>query len=137
METKRFIDAEKGIVYTTISGPITLAEIKADMAQLAKNAAYRPDMPGLMDLRGATALLSAEETAQFADLIKSSPRLLSRTRRALLVSSDLSFGMYRMFESFAAGGTVEFRVFRDEGDARAWVEEAAAANKAKPPGGPK
>ena len=131
METKRFIDAEKGIVYTTISGPITLAEIKADMAQLATNAAYRPDMPGLMDLRGATALLSADETAQLADLIKANPRLLNRTRRALLVGSDLSFGMYRMFESFAASGTVEYRVFREENAARAWVEEAAAANKAR------
>ncbi len=137
METKRFIDVEKGIVYITVTGPITLTEIKEDLAQLAAATSRQPGMPRLIDLRGATSHLTKEETAQLADLVKSSPRAVSKTRRALLVGSDLSFGMYRMFESFAAGGAVDYRVFRDEAEARAWLEEVAAANKAKAIDGPK
>jgi hypothetical protein len=125
MDTSRFIDAEKGIVYTTVTGELTLKEITADMAQLAAEPSYRPDMPGLVDLRGVTKLLTAEETAQLAETIKSRPRAVNRARRALLVSSDLAYGMYRMFEAMSEGGSVEYHVFRDETEARAWVQEAA------------
>jgi hypothetical protein len=129
MDTSQFIDTEKGIVYTTVTGEVTLREISADMAQLADDPSYRPDMPGLVDLRGATKVLDAEETVQFAQFIKSSPRVVNHARRALLVGSDLSYGMCRMFEAMAEDGTVQHRVFRDEAEARAWVEEAAAAVK--------
>jgi hypothetical protein len=127
MDTNRFIDAEKGIVYTTVTGELTLKEIAADMAKLVAQPSYRPEMPGLVDLRGVTKLLSAEDTAQLAQTIKSSPRVVNRARRALLVGSDLAYGMYRMLEAMTEDGTVEYRVFRDEGEARSWVEEAAAA----------
>jgi hypothetical protein len=133
METRRHIDEEKGIVYITVTGPMTLAEIKEDLAQLAALTSRRPEMPRLIDLRGATTLLSADEIAQLADIVKSNPHVISRTRRALLVGSDLAFGMYRMFESFAAGGAVDYRVCRDEGEAHAWVEEAAAAARRTTP----
>ena len=129
METRRTIDPDKGIVWTTVTGELTLAEIRADMAQLAANPAYRPDLPGLVDMRGVTKFLTAEETAQLAEQLKSSPKVVNRARRALLVGSELSFGMYRMFEALMSGGTVEYFVFRDEAEARAWVEEAAAARK--------
>jgi hypothetical protein len=129
METRRVIDTEKGIVHITVTGPITLAEIKEDLAQLAAATSRRPEMPRLIDLRGATSHLTREETQELADLVKSDPRSVSRTRRALLVGSDLSFGMYRMFESFAAGGAIDYRVFRDEPGARAWLEETAVRVK--------
>jgi hypothetical protein len=131
MESKRSIDAEKGIVYITVTGPMTLAEVKEDLAQADAATSQRPEMPRLIDLRGATQFITSEEMAQFADFAKSGGRGGCRVRRALLVGSDLSFGMYRMFESFAAGSAVEYGVFRDENAARAWVEEAAAANKAR------
>jgi hypothetical protein len=126
MDTTRFIDTKRGIVYTTVTGELTLKEVHADMEQMAADPLYRPTMPGLVDLRGVTRLLTTDEISQLAETIRSSPKVVAQTRRALLVGSDLSFGMYRMFESLASGGSVDYRVFRDEAEARAWVEEAAA-----------
>jgi SpoIIAA-like len=127
MDTTRFIDTKKGIVYTTVTGELTLKEVRADMENLTADPSYRPTMPGLVDLRGVTKLLTTDEITQLAETIRSSPRVVAHTHRALLVGSDLSFGMYRMFEALSTGGSVEYRVFRDEAEARAWVEEAAAA----------
>jgi hypothetical protein len=128
MNTSRFIDTEKGIVYTTVTGELTLEEIAADIAGLTSDPSFRPDMPRLFDLRGVTKLLTADEMARLAQTLRSSPGS-KPSRRALLVGSDLSFGMFRMFTALADGGDVENRVFRDEAEARAWVEQAAAAGR--------
>jgi hypothetical protein len=132
MDVHRTIDTEKGIVYTTVSGALTLNEIRADMEHLNTEAGYHPGMPVLVDLRGVVKLLTKEETAQLADFIKSNPRTVKRGQRALLVGSELAFGMYRMLESLASGSAVEYRVFRSEQEARIWIEDAAILARRKP-----
>ena len=123
MQVHRTIDEIKGIVCTTITGEISLRDIQADMARLASEPSYRPQMRGLIDLRQATSLMSTDEMLTLTQLIKSSPRTVSGARRALLVGSDLMYGLYRMFESFSSGGTVHYHVFFDENEARQWLEE--------------
>jgi hypothetical protein len=72
-------------------------------------------------MRGATAGLSSDELRQIAETVKNSPRTVNGARRALLVGSDLMYGLYRMFAAFASDGTTEYQVFRDEKLARAWL----------------
>src|SRR5580698_6087314 len=100
MDKDRFIDKEKGIVYSTVTGEITLQEIKDCMAQLAADPSYRPNMPGLTDLRGVTKPLGPAEMVRLAEFIKDNPHLVNRTRRAFLVGSDLAYGMQRLFQYF-------------------------------------
>jgi hypothetical protein len=125
MHIARFIDLKKGIVYSTVTGTITVAEVRADMARLAVEPVYAPDMPGIIDMRNATAGLSSDELRQIAEVVKNSPKVVAHTRRALLVGSSLMYGLYRMFATFVSDGTTEYRVFSDEQLARAWVEEIA------------
>lgn len=125
MNVHRVID--NGMVYSTISGEISLAEIKADMARLAADPLYHPSMPGIVDMRAAHSGLTADDILAISEMIKSSPKVVSGARRALLVSTEEMYGIYRMFESFSAGGTVEYRVFRDEQEARQWIAGAQAA----------
>ncbi len=124
MQISRSIDPQKRIVHTIVTGEITLNEIRADMMRLACNSSYTPDMPGLIDMRNATARLSADEILELSMVIKANPHVVRFTRRALLVNSDLMYGLYRMFESFTSDGSAVYRVFRDEQAARAWIEEA-------------
>jgi hypothetical protein len=131
METTRFVDTEKGIVITTVTGKITVAEIRADITRLRAQPNYTPDMPGIVDMRGATAGLTSDELRQIADVVKNSPKTVSGARRALLVGSDFMYGLYRMFAAFASDGSVEYQVFRDEKLAFAWVEEKAEERKRK------
>jgi len=123
MGVTRTLDPEKHILYTTITGQITVAEVRADMMRLTAVPGYTPDMPGIIDMRGATAGLTSDELRQIADTIKSNPKVVSGARRALLVSSDLMYGLYRMFAAYVSDGTIEYQVFRDKEKALAWVEE--------------
>jgi len=123
MDVTRTLDPEKKILYTTITGQITLAEVRADMIRLITVPGYDPGMPGIVDMRGATAGLTSDELRQIAETVKSSPKVVSAARRALLVGSDLMYGLYSMFAAFASDGTTEYQVFRDEKKALAWLEE--------------
>jgi hypothetical protein len=129
MHVVRTIDQDKHAVYSTVTGEITMEEIRADMVRLAAEPLYSPDMPGIVDMRNATAQLTTDELRQITDALKQSPRVVSRTRRALLVGSDMAEGLYRLFATLAADGRTEYRVFRDEGMARDWVDEAIAKRR--------
>ena len=135
MEVVRSIDQEKQVVYTTITGKITFAGIRAEMTKLPTTPGFNPDMPGLIDLRQATVSLTGDEIRQIADAIKANAKTYRGARRALLIKSDLMFGLYRMFAIFASDSEAEYRVFRDENQAHAWLEEIAKARLGaqKPP----
>jgi len=128
MNVHRVID--NGVVYSTITGEISLAGIKADMARLAADSSYDPSMPGIVDMRAAHAAFTADDIVALTEMIKHSPKVVSGARRALLVATEEMYGIYRMFESFSTGGTVVYRVFRDEQEARKWIESAQTAQGA-------
>jgi hypothetical protein len=123
MDVTRTLDPEKNILYTIVTGQITLAEVHADMMRITAVPGYTPDMPGIVDMRQATVGLTTDELRQIADTVKSSPKVISGARRALLVATDLMYGLYRMFAAYASDGSTEYRVFRDEKQALAWLEE--------------
>lgn len=123
MHVERVIDRDRHFIHTTITGGITLPEIREDMVRLAADPHYSPDMPGIVDMRNAKVNLSSDEIRQLTDALKQSPRVVSHTRRALLVGSELAFGIYRIFAAMAAEGRTDYRVFREEQAARDWLDE--------------
>jgi len=129
MHVERTIDADRHTIYTTITGDFTLKEVYDDIARLTALHDYSPDMPGIVDMRNANALLTPEEIRQLTAKIKKSPRTVARTRRALLVGSDRMFNLYTAFAAMAGEGMTDYRVFRDEQEARDWVEEAIAQRR--------
>ncbi len=44
------------------------------------------------------------------------------SRVAILATSDLHYGVARMFTAFAVNLDIEYRTFRDADEARAWLE---------------
>jgi hypothetical protein len=132
MHVERIIDRDRHTIYSTFTGEMTLDEICADLARLATEPGYSSDMSGILDMRKATVKLTAEEFQQLAETIKKHPQVFGRTRRALLVGSDLAFGMFSMFAAFTEEGRTEYRVFRDEKKARDWIEEAVVKRRFGP-----
>jgi hypothetical protein len=122
MQIKRRIDPNRKLVFTTITGEMTMNEVREDLARLAPGADYDPGLPELVDMRNATTALTTSELLQLAGTAKHHTPTAGRGRRALLLSSDLMYGLYRMFAGFANGGTTDFGVFRDEAAALAWLE---------------
>jgi hypothetical protein len=121
MQIKRFLDEQRDVMHTTIVGEITWEKLRVHMSQAAADSSYNPALPALVDLRNATSQLTADEIIQLVKTLESMSPRLKGARRALLVDSDLMYGLYRMFEAFSVDGPLVCRAFRDEQEAWDWI----------------
>jgi hypothetical protein len=113
------IDKERHFVMSTGSGVITSADLLAHQEKLLADLGFSPDFSQLWDLTQVTKVdLTTEELHRLAGRSIFS----SASRRAIVVSSDLVFGLSRMFEIFRETlGEKGIRVFRNFDDALDWV----------------
>jgi hypothetical protein len=70
---------------------------------------------------------SSAEVRQAADLVDRSRELWAGSRAAIVVARELDFGIARMFQAFAEGIGVEYRVFRDADSAMDWLGSSSAS----------
>jgi len=104
---------------TTCSGVFTMADALGHQEKLLKDPDFDPSFSQLMDVTGVTTVeLGGEDMRRLASRSIFSPN----SRRAILVNTDLVFGLARMFEMLREDfGEQGIRVFRDLGDALDWV----------------
>jgi len=113
------IDKERRLVMTTVFGVVTLADGLAHQEKLRKDPDFDPSFSQLMDFSHAAKIeLTAEDVRTLAQQSIFSPD----SRRAILVSGDLAFGLARMFEALRESfGEQGIRVFRNLDEALDWV----------------
>jgi len=105
------------VVYARAWGVFTNDELADTRAALEKDPAFDPAFALLIDLTGVTelrltspALLTLAMTSLFATTV----------RRAIVVSSDVAYGMARMFAMLSSREDM-VQVFRDRAEALAWM----------------
>ncbi len=113
------IDKERKLVMTTYSGVLTLAEALGHQEKLPKDPDFDPSFSQLFDVTHVTDVqLTAEDVRRLARTSVFSPD----SRRAIVVDSDLKFGLARMFEVLRdTMGEKGIRVFRNLEDALDWI----------------
>jgi hypothetical protein len=113
------IDKERRLVMSTAFGIITMAEALAHQEKLLKDPDFDPNFGQLLDVTHVTDVeLSAPDVRRLALKTVFSPN----SRRAILVKSDLQYGLARMFGIVRDGfGEKGIRVFRKLEDALEWV----------------
>jgi hypothetical protein len=113
------IDKERKLVMSTGSGVVTMAESLAHQDNLLKDPDFAPSFSQLMDLTHVTELqLGTEDVRRIAQR----PIFSGDSRRAIVASRDVVFGVLRMFEIFREHlGETGIRVFRNLDEALAWV----------------
>jgi hypothetical protein len=113
------IDKERRLVTSTASGVLTLGEVWAHQKKLLQDPDFHPSFSQLMDLTQITKLeLSSEDVRRVAGNGIFSPN----SRQAILASSNLVYGLARMFQILREmKGEEGIRVFRDRDEALAWV----------------
>jgi hypothetical protein len=113
------IDKERRLVTSTASGVITLDEIWAHQEKLVKDPDYDPGFAQLLDIAQVTKL---ELNGDDVRTIAGSKIFASSSRLAIVASSNLMYGMARMFQIFREmKGEQGIHVFRDRDEALAWV----------------
>jgi hypothetical protein len=105
---------------------------------------YQHEVWGRTEVRGYDELfdlaevreiefVSSQRVTELAELAEQMDAPGIRTRLAIVATSDLHFGLARMYQSqreMGADGTREVRVFRDRKSAEEWLSVNAAAPEA-------
>jgi hypothetical protein len=119
MRVSREIDRIHRVILLGVSGPLEDAGLLSLAADLRSDPEVKPDFALLIDLREASGLAV---TAAGVRALVAQPLILSpASRRAVVVPSDLGFGMARMYEMLREDGGGATRAFRDFAEARRWV----------------
>ena len=119
MQIERKVDEVAGLVTLTISGNMGDEELLGLGDELAKTPELNPNFSLLIDLRQASG---RNVTSAGVHKLVERPLVLSAaSRRAVVVPSDLGFGMARMYELLRGNRPGAIRVFRDYDEARRWA----------------
>ena len=112
------IDRERRIVFTEASGVLTDSDVIEFQRRLRDDPEFEPDFRQLADCRAIDEIGMTREGVEEAS---SRSPFSQGSLRAIIVGSDVAFGMARMFENLRHEARDEIRVFREEEEARRWL----------------
>jgi hypothetical protein len=112
------IDPVKRLVVSQISDPATENEVHEHNRRLRTDPLFDPSYQQLADMTGVTQLLVSTVTVRETAL---DSFFAPGVRRAFVATSDGTFGMARMFALHAESLGQVVEVFRDRGEAEAWL----------------
>ena len=119
MRLERKTDATARLVVLEVSGDLGDEDLLSLAEELEKASEVGSDFSLLIDLRQANG---EQVTSAGARALAARPLVLApECRRAVVVQSDLGFGMARMYEVLREERCAP-RVFRDYDEAERWVK---------------
>jgi hypothetical protein len=113
---------EGEFLYTTIEGETGYEEVKSYLDELMVDPAFRPGMPGVIDCRRVKSLFSILDLRRTAADARTRPQMQVPGRAAVIASSNIIYGLLRMYEVFNEGNPSQTRVFREPGPAMEWLK---------------
>jgi len=121
-----YIDVSRRMVFSCGNGVLRLADFRDHMERLLAHPDFRPEFNQLLDFRHAEDVVSAtEEIILLAARNVFSPK----SKRAFVVTSDLHFGLVRMFGSYRENaGEQGIKLFREMKPALTWLSLTEEAN---------
>lgn len=119
-------DSEQQILHTRVADRIHDADLLKAYRAWYASPDWIPEFPELVDMRSADmSQVSTKGLKALSDLCRDAiaGRGIGERKTAILAEGDLSYGLARMY-SFLAGEQPELvQVFREEGEAIAWLME--------------
>jgi hypothetical protein len=114
------VDRLRRVVQVRVHGTLCDQDLLDGDEALRNHPEFQPDFDQLIDMREA---VGAKVTTDGIRALAHKPPLFSpESRRAIVVLTDLGFGMARMFELLREGKSGEIRVFRDLAEANDWLD---------------
>jgi hypothetical protein len=113
------IHRQWGVVVSRGSGVFTQADFLDHMSRMRADPEFNPDLHQIVDCRAITKM---DLTSGQIESLASRSIFSARSRRAFVVSSDMQYGLARMFATYRemqAGQ--EVMVFQEMSDALAWL----------------
>lgn len=112
------VDAEQKMIFSTATGAVTDADLRAHQKSLLADPGFDPGFSQIWDFQGVEEVQVSNGTLKE---LAASRSFSAESRRAVVAPRDLVFGMARMFEMLHQQAPEAFRVFRTSEEARAWL----------------
>lgn len=123
MSIQMHYDRKKEILYCYFDKTLSVEEVESTLFAITHGAEYLPDVDTLWDM-GKIDFSEVDE-GFIKRIISMRQKFPERgnAKVALIVSSDLGFGLSRMYETFseAAEMSQNINVFRDRAKAEKWL----------------
>ncbi len=119
-------DHERQLTVFTCSGPVTLEDFKAALAEFYRQ---EPTRDLLWDLTGADlSTADIEQAEELAKFVKGIAHSREGGKNALITSLAFAYSLGKMYQLFAdiAKQTSRTRVFQSRAEAEAWLQEIEA-----------
>lgn len=118
------IDPGTGNRTHTITGEFKVFDVRQTLEAVYKRPDFRPEAGALWDLRDATGDVPTEDVRHLVDFVTKLVGDGEQGKVAIVVSSDLGFGLSRMYETILGGQTrKEMKVFWDIVEAKNWLDD--------------
>lgn len=114
--------SDLGLVVLRWSGDITLNDVERAFSEMPEMDGFRPGLNLLSDTRGCTTDMGWWQVRHLAASARAREHAWGRCKWATVVSSDLIYGLARIYVTLASGGDIRNQVFRDPLAALAWLE---------------
>ena len=116
------IDANAGVVTVTARGAVSQADDLACFRALLADRDFAAGLRLLLDYRERESVASADEARELAEEMRRLGELFGDSRFAIVVGSDLAYGMGRMVSSLSERDFPPVGVFRDLEEAQHWLD---------------
>ncbi len=113
-------DPGRRLLETTVSGDVGLVDVDEYFKKVRLEPWFPP--PALTDVRKASPSLPGAEVRAIAELLRRLGPELKRAPLAVLVDSDVAFGLVRMI-GLLLDDVVNVRPFRGPAAALTWLEQ--------------
>ena len=116
------VDVKLRLVRSRAWGVLTTADVQGLYGRMMADERIAPGFRQLADWRSVTSMqVSQSAVAEAAHL-----RLFdAHMRRAIVVASDVAFGIARMFAAHAEESGQDVQIFRDMATAEIWLDSSA------------
>lgn len=114
-------DAERNVLYSKATEVITLEDIMGYYSKIERMN-LNPGYSILADYTEAVCDISYEEITAMVERRRKFYRAQRPAKIAIIVRSDIMFGMARVYGGLIEPENIEVNVFRHRGDALMWLE---------------
>jgi hypothetical protein len=115
------VDAEHMTVRLTASNPLTTADFDSYYRVSRLDSRVSPDMDRIVDFRGIGSMPACADVVRVARSRREAP-IGPHARVAVIVDSDLAYGVSMQFAAHAGMLDDQLHAFRSESEAAAWID---------------
>ena len=112
---------ELEVVVARFSGEISLPELEKALDEVTREPWFHSHLKLIADFRGCSTAMSGDDVHTFATYAKRADVAWGDTKWAILASSDLIYGLSRIYMAITAEYHVQTHVFRSAQESDDWL----------------